>query len=317
MSLAALHEVSPDELADLLERWGDPLFADDPVHRGDVPHAHRLELLRDLSHRADASAVVDRGATGLRGLAIVRSPGWDREWLGAPVGRVEALVSRDDETLQALAEWVEEWCRREAITFCSARLPLADPAAVGALEAAGYRFVEVIVHPWYELAEWAERESPDRCRPLRKDDEDAVARIARSAFRADRFHLDPRIDTAVADAIYERWARDWFADGDAGEGMVLEEDGTVCGFVLFRTAGGRPHSLPPYVDLQLTAVDPAVTRRGTAQALYRDTFARLVGVVDYAVGSYSLRNAPMRGLHRRLGARYASGGEVTLHRWRT
>jgi ribosomal protein S18 acetylase RimI-like enzyme len=71
----------------------------------------------------------------------------------------------------------------------------------------------------------------------RLSDRDPVAAIARSSFRFSRFHLDPLMPPAVANAIKAEWAANFFT-GRRGDGMVVAEvDGIVVGFLQLLWSG--------------------------------------------------------------------------------
>ena len=114
--------------------------------------------------------------------------------------------------------------------FFQAKVDCGDVARVAALEAAGFRVVDVNVTlrrddgPLPVAGEWDVGQA-------REGDRDGVLEIAERDYEVSRFHLDPAIPDASARAI----KRDWAAaalDGERGDGMlVARRDGEVAGFL--------------------------------------------------------------------------------------
>lgn len=145
-------------------------------------------------------------------------------------------------------------------------------------------------------------------RDARTDDEDAVAAIAGTAFRWTRFHRDPAVSNACADAIKAAWVRSFF-HGQRGDAcLVAEYDGGIAGFLLALVTA-------EVVTTDLIAVAPQVQRRGIAQALMRALERRHPNARVFRVGT-QLANLPSLGLYERLGYRVA-GATYVFHLHRT
>lgn len=264
---------------------------------------------------ADGDVVAALRDGELVGVCVFRLPEWDRDLFGHVVGRVDVLWAADPAVSSELVAWADNAAVTSGARFVGARVPADDLVAAHALEAAGFRFMEVLRHPWYRLADWSDG-SPGCSRPALPCDVDAMATIAGSAFAADRFHRDACIPVATADALYEKWTRGWFESGATTRGAtVLEIDGVVRAFALHEIDRRAAEGGPGVARLRLTAVDRACRGRGLATALLRGALPLLSVSAAYAVGAYSLGNAPMDSLHRRLGARYGSVGEISFHKW--
>jgi ribosomal protein S18 acetylase RimI-like enzyme len=114
--------------------------------------------------------------------------------------------------------------------FYQAKVPGADVARVHALEAAGFRVVDVNVTLRRAPGPLT---APDgvSVADARPGQRAAVLEIATRHFGVSRFHMDPAIPDAVASAI----KRDWAAavlDGERGDRMlVAEAGGAVAGFL--------------------------------------------------------------------------------------
>jgi RimJ/RimL family protein N-acetyltransferase len=77
------------------------------------------------------------------------------------------------------------------------------------LEDAGFRFIEMLYQPALERPASIEsrREAALGVRPATAADLPRVLEIAGSAFRNERFHIDPRLPGELSDRRYQNWAR--------------------------------------------------------------------------------------------------------------
>ena len=115
-------------------------------------------------------------------------------FLNCPVWRLRDAGAAAETVLEA---------RKRNVGLILCRLP-EDAALAGRLDQAGFRKVEVLVTLACPVQK---REMPMGVSLSERSEEDALAcsKIGRSAFRYDRFHADPRIDDAAADALKATW----------------------------------------------------------------------------------------------------------------
>lgn len=139
-------------------------------------------------------------------------------------------------------------------------------------------------------------------------DRDAVEEIAGQSFRFSRFHLDPRVPDALANAIKASWAANYFA-GQRGDGMVIaEHEGRVAGFLQLLWAGDR-------LVIDLIGVAPQLQGRGIGRGMIRHAARHGTGdgriPLGMQVGTQSA-NIPSVRLYESFGFRMASAQHV-LH----
>lgn len=145
------------------------------------------------------------------------------------------------------------------------------PAEAEHLVAAGFRLVETLVTyecplPPVEVS----ADLPPDIRLASDADADAVAAIARQAFRYDRWHADPAIPDARADAFKAAWARNAVLGRAVAVLIALGGDGRPAGFSALMAQGTM-------LAVDLIAVAPGQQGRGLGRAL-------MAGAMAYGVG---------------------------------
>lgn len=287
----------------------------EPPFVGEPPHAHLwAEVQAAMQEKPGGSlALFDDDAP--RALCVWCAREWDREHFGFPVGRIEHLVAADEAAAdRALAE-VQSVLRSHGVRMASARVSVTDLTAVGALERAGFHFIEHMLTPWRTLQDWSEQRS-GVTRAGSLDDLPALKEIAQAIFRSDRFHLDRRFARSAADTVYVKWIESWHSHPPRGARCrVVDVDGVVLGFFLYRVF--EPRGLPgrDVVDLVLGGMAPAAAGRGLGHKMYCDVLDDVAPCAQFARVTIATSNVAVVNLYVKLGFRFSSGGEVTLHKW--
>jgi ribosomal protein S18 acetylase RimI-like enzyme len=204
------------------------------------------------------------------------------EVLGRPVFRYTPATARDPAGFPA-----------GSLVF--ARVPTADVAGLERLQDQGFRVVDVTVT--LEVTVTVRHAIPG--------DRADVRAIAARAFEWSRFHLDPRIPRALADATRVAWTDNFFA-GTYGDLLaVAEHEGQVAAYLLGQLGP------PDILAISLIGTRPESRSRGLGHALV--TFvAATPGVVKLRVGTQA---ANIRALqfYERIGFRTVST-EYVCHR---
>lgn len=234
---------------------------------------------------------------------------WDEETFGF---RVAAIldVQADGERLTELLDRYRHWCVERSVAFSSVRLPIDAVERIHALTDAGFRFVEVVLHPTRELT--PEAPPPDRpgavVREGQEQDLASLQAIAETTFNRQRLYLDPTFPNALASRRYEDWvARSWA--NPAHRFLVLEVEGRAEGFWIYEMRPGRK------VWLHLTAIGSRLQGQGFGTYLWRSACARLGNEGATRIDTrISLANEPVMSLYSKLGWRFKNP-EATLHLW--
>lgn len=253
-----------------------------------------------------AHAATDLTGPGGARLRCALTP-WDAETFGHELAVILELDGPPTAVAGLLEEY-ERWRRERDVTFTSVRLAASAAGHIAALQAHGFRFVELVLHPALELDPAAASAPPDPAvRPASPGDLPAIRSIAARSFSLQRFHLDPGFPKERADARYAAWVeRSWSDPGDAF--LVAAPAGQIAGFWLYRIAGER-------AELALTAIAPEHQGRGVGRLLWSEGVRHLARAGARRVRTtINAANLRVVNLYARLGWSFYDP-EVTLHCW--
>ena len=227
---------------------------------------------------------------------------FDSEWLGAPVGR---LVIDGDETLASLQERMSEllvaW-RRAGLWLVVCRFPADCTEQETVLCRFGFRPVETLVTLRRRISAFAGTGEPAVA--AGSNDVEACVRVARTSLVRDRYHHDPEIDDACADALKEAWVRNGFA-GRADAIFVVRDSREACGFILCNLEDNE-------AVIDLIAVSDEAQGRGFGHALVTRALAHYKGKADSMRTGTQSRNRKALSFYRALGFSVATKAR-TLH----
>jgi ribosomal protein S18 acetylase RimI-like enzyme len=178
----------------------------------------------------------------------ITEDGWLGERFGHPVFTVGPAAGSDD---------IREHDRAPALY--QARVACEDVARASELASAGLRIVNTGITLGREGGDVAAPAGVEvRVGEPGRDDD--AAKIARSAFRFDRFHLDPDVPAAVADRIKHDWVVNALAGNRGDHVLVAMREDEVVGFLAVVVEGERS-------IIDLMAVHPDHRGRGAGRAL--------------------------------------------------
>jgi RimJ/RimL family protein N-acetyltransferase len=178
------------------------------------------------------------------------------------------------------------------------------------LEQRGFRFIEVIYRPQLIAVREAAFPKDDlEISPATDRDLPTIEEIAGSAFKTDRFHLDPRISDDFADRRYRRWVRTTLQHPSQRLLKVSEAGNIVAFFIVERFPDGRCY-------WHLTAIAPAVQRKGLGKRVWRAMIMHhRHEVVDRIETTISAHNVAVLNLYAGLGFRFQPPA-MTFHWYR-
>lgn len=232
---------------------------------------------------------------------------WDSEVLGYPVASISRLVVKDARKFEPVMAAFTGWLDANRIKLVSCRMPLDALDASFALEQAGFRFIETVLHPVCQDLQRLQIEPQGlRVTGVEPVELEAVVRLAEQCFSHERFHVDPRLDSQAANRRYGNWVRN--TAGHSGQRLlkITEGDALVAFFVVeaFETDSAYWH---------LTAVVPEFQGKGYGKRVWRAVMGwhRDRGAESLST-TISVRNVPVLNLYSSLNFRFLPP-EMTFH----
>jgi RimJ/RimL family protein N-acetyltransferase len=232
---------------------------------------------------------------------------WDTEIFHFPVAHIEQFQILDyDQLIPDYMEF-ESWRDLNQCMLISCRLSHEKLSESMFLEERGFRFIETVLHP--TLGDLIRLNIPDQgleILPANADDLSILKRIAESAFRNERFHVDPRLDPRLGDLRYVRWVANTLTHPRQRLIKILDNKEIVAFFIIEIMDDGR-------VYWHLTAVSPEHQGKGygrrTWLAMLRYHQANGCMAVSTTI---SARNIPVLNLYSSLNFRFLPP-EMTFH----
>jgi len=233
---------------------------------------------------------------------------WDTDIFGFPVAEIAELsLPPGTDGATALGPFLA-WCATHEVRLAVCRLDHDRLHESMALEEAGFRFIESVHAPRFELDRPVD--PPDRTlrvRRARPGDLEALQAIAASAFTTGRYLVDWRLPPELNHRRYAAWVGNAIRSSDQVV-LVAEDDDTLVGFFIVER---RPDGTEYW---HLTAVAPSMQGRGYGLRLWRTMLSRAreegAGSVETTISAHNL---PVMSLYARLGFGFAAT-RMTFHR---
>jgi RimJ/RimL family protein N-acetyltransferase len=232
---------------------------------------------------------------------------WDSEIFGFPVATIERIGTASRSRSSRFPASLSAWLTTHRIRIASCRLPCAFLRESISLEEGGFRFVEVVLHPCMDnlsqrrIAAGGLQVHEAHGRML-----EAISEMAASAFGHERYHTDPRLEPALANARYAQWVVN---SVDAARTQVLgvcDNAELVAFFVCKDGTAGR-------VEWLLTAVAPPKQGQGFGLRAWQTMLAwhQSRGGSE-VVTTIAAGNVRVLNLYAKLGFRFLPP-EMTFH----
>jgi len=204
--------------------------------------------------------------------------------------------------IETLAAETLETLAKGGVDLVACRRPESDRQTLTALQRAGMCVVECLMTLSHPLKDIPTAEAGIAAR----DETDAAgcASVGERAFRFDRFHADPLVDDAAADALKGAWARNAVL-GRADRVFVTREGDRITGFNACLLRDGA-------AVIDLIGVDPDFQGRGLGRCLVNAALAHYSGrAARLVVGTQSANHVSL-ALYQRTGF-VVEHSALTLH----
>jgi RimJ/RimL family protein N-acetyltransferase len=232
---------------------------------------------------------------------------WDREVFGFAVAQIQDLEVVDSHRAMADYRAFPDWLDAGGVGIVNSRLPHQQLRESMFLEANGFRFVEMVLHPTLGNLQSLDIPQDDlRITLARETDLPELQDIAEHAFRYERFHVDPRLDPRLGDLRYRRWVTSSL--GHPAQRLLKVTDGDRL-VALFLVESRDDRS----AYWHLTAVAPAWQGRGYGYRVWRSMLRHHQAEgCNGLTTTISARNVEVLNLYSKLGFRFHPP-EMTFH----
>lgn len=227
---------------------------------------------------------------------------WDTDIFGFPVAEFKAgdcVAVAEQRT--AFEHLLTNWASTHAVELIACSISGDDARWRVLLPQLGFTFVDYALTAMLTKLQ-AVNLPPTRV-PIReasREDQAEVERIAEHAFRAGRYHADPRFPRELADLRYRCWLGNAFASlGPKSHMYLTGEPGNITGFCHINLDGDRAY-------ITILGVDPEFQNGTTPFGLFIGTLAQLKRAgVRHVSSKLSAMNTPIMNLAAFVGARFS------------
>ena len=232
---------------------------------------------------------------------------WDSVVYGIPVVQIEDIAVHDQEGAQAEYTRYEAWISAEQIGIVTCRLAHDRLRESMFLEAKGFRFVEMVLHPQFDLLQNQQFPKDDLLiAPAVMADMNALQDIAERAFGFERYHVDPRLNPRQGDQRYGRWVRNSMHHQSQQLFKVLDGERLIALFLIEIESDQSAY-------WHLTAIAPQWQRQGYGRRVWLAmlNYHKTQGCQSVST-TISARNTPALNLYSQLRFRFTPP-EMTFH----
>ncbi|MDD3999621.1 MAG: GNAT family N-acetyltransferase [Bacilli bacterium] len=161
-------------------------------------------------------------------------------------------------------EQIKSAIRKTPFTFFGVKVNAKDLTAMYSFQKAGFYVVDCLVTFEFDKEKCSLPDlslSLDFKKSLNVHEIENLAKVAKSAFKNDRFHSDPNIKTEYADDYYYQWVKNSFSGYSDGVLVPLFE-GKIAGFITYKNNNIDSSTS----TIVLNAVDPRFRGKGIYEA---------------------------------------------------
>jgi len=136
---------------------------------------------------------------------------WDTEIFNCPVAQIAAIEIDNQRLAKEDLKPYQAWCKQQKIEFCSCRIAHDKIKESMFLEEQSFRFIELNYQPVLtNLQNLTFNDSDIQIAIADEDDQPLLANAAATIFHRERFHIDPRINSSLANKRYRIWLENGF-----------------------------------------------------------------------------------------------------------
>lgn len=232
---------------------------------------------------------------------------WDTEVFNFPIAHITALIVEDITQANLVFDMLHQWVRALDVRMISCRLPHEQLRETFLLEQQGFRFIEMVLHPVMENLQ--KIKLPDSVFHVSKVPDyevGVIQNMAETCFSHERFHMDPRLSTELANVRYGRWVKNTIKSNRQLL-LKIENGNEILAFFVIEENQDRG------VYWHLTAVAPEFQGKGHGRNVWLAMLAyHQANGIEQVSTTISARNTPVLSLYSQLQFRFTPP-EMTFH----
>lgn len=234
---------------------------------------------------------------------------WDSDVIGNTVMQVEKLeVRQADDALSKMEDLLND-LSEQGVALATCRIPHYSIQESMILEGAGFKFIEMVLHPFMDKLTNKEFRADENIiiEIAQLHELEEISRISEVAFINDRFSIDYRIPPKASASRYKNWVLS--CENHPSQKVVkFSKNKEVVGFFIIEedTCSRKAY-------WHLTAISPQHHGQGLGakcwQSMLADHKSRNITEV---LTTISARNTPVLNLYSKLNFRFKNP-EMTFH----
>ena len=136
---------------------------------------------------------------------------WDTQIFNRPVAQIANIEIYNKNQAKKDLKPYQEWCKQQKIELCSCRITHDKIKESMFLEEQDFRFIELNYQPVLSnLQNLTFNDSDIQIALADEHDQPLLAQAAATIFHHERFHIDPRINSNLANNRYRIWLKNGF-----------------------------------------------------------------------------------------------------------
>lgn len=234
---------------------------------------------------------------------------WDSCVLGSSVMQVKKIEVRNAlDSLQQLKQLISE-LTEQSVALISCRLPHTSIQESMVLEGVGFKFIEMVLHPFLNTLSVKEVYSENAIvvKEAQNDELADLAKIAEVAFSNDRFNIDFRIPIKSSGIRYKNWVLSC-SDHPKQKAYKFSKDNNIIGFFIIEEDIDERKAY-----WHLTAIAPQFHGQGLGTKCWKSMLAdHQSRNISEVLTTISARNTTVLNLYSKLNFRFKNP-EMTFH----
>ena len=232
---------------------------------------------------------------------------WDSEVFTIPVASITKISLKDKILAQKDFDLFKMWVLENSFKIVSCRLPHQEVGASIFLETNSFRFIEMVLHPIIaDLRTYEVGETQMEVQKISESELPEIVSMAEKSFGHERYHVDPRIDTQLANVRYGNWIRNSFYSTNQ-EILKVQIGSKICGFFVIEESSSKG------VYWHLNAVNPQLKGQKLGYNIWSAMikYHKLSGMHSIRT-TIAARNTAVLNLYSKLNFRFDEP-EMTFH----